>query len=112
MNNHPISVFKFFFTYEILVHQNKISKNPKEKKSQNSKDFFENLKIRTPYSGVKNHPISLFKSFFIHKILVHQKKTEKIRKNLKKNKKNNKFKDFFEDLKSLFGSEQPPDFSV
>ena len=80
MNNSSNSVFKSFFIYEILVHQNKISKNPKEKKSQNSKDFFENLKIRTPYSGVKNHPISLFKSFFIHKILVHQKKRKKTEK--------------------------------
>ena len=93
MNNSSNSVFKSFFIYEILVHQNKISKNPKnpkEKKSQNSKDFFENLKIRTPYSGVNNHPISVFKSFFIHKILVHQKNTEKIRKNPKKTEKSEK----------------------
>ena len=51
----------------------------------------------------------MFKSFFIHKILVHPKKsekksekTEKIRKNLQKSEKNPiNFKDFFEDLKSV-----------
>ena len=39
--------------------------------------------MRTPYLGVNKPSISVFKSFFIHKILVQQKNPEKIRKNPK-----------------------------
>ena len=54
--------------------------------------------MRTPYFGVNNPSISVFKSFFIHKILVHKKiqknpkKSEKIWKIRKKLKTS---KDFF-----------------
>ena len=50
--------------------------------------------------GVNNSSISVFKLFFIHKIVVHEK-IRKNRKNPKNLKKSNKFKDFFEDLKSV-----------
>ena len=63
----------------------------------------------------------MFKFFFIHKILVHPKKSgknpkksKKIRKKSEKSeKKSNKYKDFPKDLKSVhpkFGSEPPLDF--
>ena len=64
---------------------------------------------------------SVFTSLVIYQILIHKKKisknpkkSEKIWKNLKKNlknpKKSKKSKDLFEDLKSVFGSEQPLEF--
>ena len=68
----------------------KSPKNPKK-----SKDFFEDLKIRIPYVGVNNSSNSVFKSFFIYKFLVHEKKFRKIQKIPKKSK------DFFNDLKSV-----------
>ena len=37
---------------------------------------FWGFKIRTPYLGVNSPSISVFKYFFIHKILVHPKKSE------------------------------------
>ena len=45
------------------------------------------IKIRKPFWGVNSPSISVFKFFFIHKILEHPKKSEKIRKNSKKFKK-------------------------
>ena len=56
----------------------KIQKNP---------SFFRGFKIRTLNLGVNNPSISVFKSLFIYKILVHQKKSEKNKKNPKKSKK-------------------------
>ena len=70
-----------------------------------SKDFVGGFKIRTPYLGVNNPSISVFKSFFIKSSYTQKnpkkiKKSEKIinsEKNLK-NRKNltkfNKPKDF------------------
>ena len=58
-------------------------KNPKKSKKsekiQKIKCFFLVIKIRSPYLAVNNSSNSLFKSFFIHKILVYPKKSEKIR---------------------------------
>ena len=55
--------------------------------------------------GVNKPSISVFKSLFIHKILVHPYKSEKFqkfRKKLKKSEKNpNKPKNYFEDLKCV-----------
>ena len=53
-----------------------------------------------PYLGVNNSSNSVFKFFFIYKILVHQKKIRKMQK---------KQGFLFEDLNpyTLFGSEQP-----
>ena len=66
---------------------------------------FWGFKIRTPYLGVKNPSISVFKSFFIHKIRKNpkipknsgkirrnHKNSEKIRKNPKNSKKIQKFR--------------------
>ena len=47
----------------------------------------EDLKCEHLILGVNNSLNSVFKSFFIHKILVHQKKFQKIRKNPKNRKK-------------------------
>ena len=85
MNNSSNSVFKSFFIYIILVHQKKTNLKKSEKirkireKSKKSKEFFEDLKIRTSYLGLNNPSISVLKSFifFIYKILVHQKKISK-----------------------------------
>ena len=74
---------------------------PKKKKirkiRKKSKDFFWGYRISIPYLGVNNPSISVFKSFFIHKILVHPKnpdknpkQSKKIRKNPKKKQKNPK----------------------
>ena len=57
------------------------------KKSKKSKEFFWGFKIRIPYLGVNNSSISVFKSFFIYKILVHSKKSEKSKKSGKKSEK-------------------------
>ena len=92
VNNSSNSVFKSFFIHKILVHPKKSGKNPKKnsKNPKKSKDFILRVlwifKIRIPYLVVNNPSIPAFKSFFIHKILVHPKKSwkksEKIRKNL------------------------------
>ena len=75
----------------------KSGKSKKSAKSENNpnnkKIFFWGLKIRTPYLGVKNPSILVFKSFFIYKILVPKKirkkseKSEKIQNNQKKMEK-------------------------
>ena len=58
------------------------------KKLQKLQGLFLGFQIRTPYLAVNNPSISVFKSFFIHKILVHTKKfRKKIRKNPKIPKK-------------------------
>ena len=81
----------------------KFEKNPKKirkkpKKFQKIQGFFWRFKIRIPYLGVKKSSNLAFKSFFIHKILVHPKKSEKT----KKSEKSEKILGFFlEDLKSL-----------
>ena len=56
--------------------------------------------MRTPYLGVNKPSISVFKSFFIHKILVQQKNQKKFEKILK-------IQGFFSGFKTLFRSEQP-----
>ena len=43
------------------------------KKSKKTKEFFWGFKIRIPYLGVNNSSNSVFKFYFIYKILVHQK---------------------------------------
>ena len=100
----------------------KIQKIPK-KNSKNLKNpsFFWGFKIRITNLRVNNSSISVFKSFFIHKILVHPKKSgkkflqnpknlknsekseksKKFRKNLNNPKNLKKSKYFFEDLKSV-----------
>ena len=47
----------------------------------------EDLKCEHLILGVNNSLNSVFKSFFIHKILVHQKKFQKNPKNSKKSEK-------------------------
>ena len=86
----------------------KSKKSEKSEKIRKIQGFFWGFKIRTPYLGVNNSSNSVFKSFFIYKILVQQKKISKNPKYPKKNK------DFFEDLNpyTLFGSEQFLHFSV
>ena len=44
----------------------------------------------TPYLRVNNLSISVFESFFIHKILLHPKKSKKSGKNPKKTEKSEK----------------------
>ena len=75
----------------------KFEKNPK--KFQKIQGFFWRFKIRIPYLGVKKSSNLVFKSFFIHKILVHPKKSEKKLKNPNNPKKILGF--FLGDLKSL-----------
>ena len=53
--------------------------------------------IRKPYLGVNNSSNSAFKSFFIHKILVHQKNFEK----------SEKFKDFFSRIRNPYTNRWP-----
>ena len=98
-----------------VVHSKQSSYTKKirkiRKKSKNSKDFFLWFKICLPYLEVNKSSISVFKSFFIHKIIEHLKNPDKNSKNPKKNKKSEKiykiykirkkFKDYFEDLKSV-----------
>ena len=81
-------MFKSFFNCQIFVHQKKISKNPKN--LQKIQGFFLGFKIRIPYLGVNNLSISVFKSFFIHKIRKNLKNPEKIRKKSEKSDKNPK----------------------
>ena len=59
---------------KILVHTQQ--KNF-EKSQKIPRFFFENLKNRRLYLGVNNPSISVFKSFFIRKILVYVKKIRK-----------------------------------
>ena len=61
-----------FSLQKILVHP--------PNKSEKIQGFFWGFKIRTPFLGVNSSSNSVFKSFFIYKILVHQKKFRKIRK--------------------------------
>ena len=63
-------------------------KNPKNpKKIQKIQEFFKGFKIYTTYLEMYNPSISLFKYFFIHKILVHPKNSgQKSKKIQKKNK--------------------------
>ena len=75
--------------WKILVHPPKNQKNLK-KFPKNPRIFFWGFKILTPYLGVNSPSISVFKSFFIHKILVHQKNP----KNLKKSEKSIKIQGF------------------
>ena len=57
---HPFLFIKSLYTQK------------KFRKFQNkSKDFFWGFKISTHYLGVNNPSISVFKSFIIHKILLH-----------------------------------------
>ena len=45
-NNSPNPVFEYFFIYKILVHQSKISKNPRNpKKTENPKKSEKSGKI-------------------------------------------------------------------
>ena len=77
---------------KILVHPKKnpkkIPKNPKI--FWKIQRFFGGFEIRIPYLGVNNSSNSVFKSFFIYKILVHQKIFSKIPQ---------KLKDFFGEFK-------------
>ena len=67
------------------------------KKIQKVQGFFWGFNNRIPYLWMKNSLISVFKSFFIHKV----KKTRKIQKIRKIPKNLEKSKKFFEDLKSV-----------
>ena len=92
-----------------VVHSKKSAYIPKKSKKSEKKiqRISRGFIIRTPYLGVNNPSVSVFKSFFIHKIPVHHKKIrKKSGKNNKKSEKTRKNpKKFnepkeFEDLKS------------
>ena len=101
-----LNIGNFRWSLEGLFTQKNPRTPPKksEKKSENNSkipkillcEFCENLN-RIPYLGVNNPSISVFKSFFIHKILVHPKKSGN-----KSGKKPKKSEDYFEDLKSVY----------
>ena len=66
-------------------------RSPKKiRKIQKIQGIFWGFKIRLPYFGVNNSSNSVLKSFFIHKILVHPKKSEKNPKKSKKSEKKSK----------------------
>ena len=70
-------------------------KNPKDPKNPNKIQriqgiFLGGFKILSPYLGVNKPSISVFKSVFIHKILVHPKKSGKHPEKIPKNQKNPK----------------------
>ena len=73
---NPFLIVKSSYT------KKKISKNPKN--LQKIQGFFLGFKIRIPYLGVNNLSISVFKSFFIHKIRKNLKKSEKSDKKIQK----------------------------
>ena len=65
--------------------------NPK-KNPKNPRIFFRGFNIRIHYLGENNSSMSVFKSFFIHKILVHLKYPGKNpKKNPEKNPKKSEF---------------------
>ena len=70
-----------------VVHSKKSSYTPKKMGG-----FKKNVDPRIPYLGVNNSSISVFESYFIHKILVHPKKFKKFRKKSEKIQKTKKSK--------------------
>ena len=73
-------------------HKKKSEKTKNPKKNPKFLKIFWGFKISMPYLGVNSSLNSVFQSFFIYKILVHQT----IFRNIRKIQKiQNKFKDFF-----------------
>ena len=89
-----------------LARNCSLKKNPK--KIRKIQGFFWGFKIRISYLEVNNSSNSVFKSFFIHKILVHPKKSWKNPKNPKNQKirNNRKNPEKFENLNKPKKSEK------
>ena len=78
-----------------LKKKPRTSSKKNRKKSKKFQGFFLGFKIRTPYLGVNNPSISVFKLFFIHIILVHQKKIRRKSEKIWKIWKNPKIPSIF-----------------
>ena len=62
-----------FIFLEMLAKLKKTEELLTKKNPKNPRIFYLEFKIRKPYLGVNDPSISVFKSFFIYKILVHPK---------------------------------------